>query len=205
MVCQEYTYPENYVKLRFLENHDQSRAAFLIPDPVSCVNWTAFTFFQKGLPLIYAGQEYGADHLPSLFDKDDVFIGKDGKRGLCLKGYRIETAPTEDGVTATAYEQDNIGSTLLIPLIQKLAEIKRDPIFTDSVYHVKAHAESVLIATHEKDGKKALGVFPVGAHKGYVEVDFPDGMYTNLIDGEPVDVFRGGLKAGVFPIILMTE
>lgn len=27
---QEYTYPDNYVKLRFLENHDQARAE--IPD-----------------------------------------------------------------------------------------------------------------------------------------------------------------------------
>ncbi len=69
---QETTYPDNYVKLRCLENHDQSRARFLIPDERSLLNWTAFLFFQKGTTLIYGGQEAGCVHLPSLFDKDTV-------------------------------------------------------------------------------------------------------------------------------------
>jgi glycosidase len=69
---QEYIYPDNYVKLRFLENHDQPRAAFLFSDPATLRNFTAFLFFQKGMTLIYAGQEYGVRHLPSLFDKDPV-------------------------------------------------------------------------------------------------------------------------------------
>ena len=69
---QEYIYPDNYVKLRFLENHDQPRAAFLFPDTATLRNFTAFLFFQKGMTLIYAGQEYGVRHLPSLFDKDPV-------------------------------------------------------------------------------------------------------------------------------------
>lgn len=69
---QEYIYPANYAKLRFLENHDQPRAAFLIPDDRERRSWTAFTYFQKGLALIYAGQEFGIEHLPSLFDKDTV-------------------------------------------------------------------------------------------------------------------------------------
>ena len=69
---QEYIYPDNYIKLRFLENHDQPRAAYLIPDDKARRSWTAFTCFQKGMTLIYAGQEYGIEHLPSLFDKDTV-------------------------------------------------------------------------------------------------------------------------------------
>ena len=69
---QETIYPANYVKLRFLENHDQPRAAFVIPDRASLVNWTAFSFFQKGTALIYGGQEAGCTHLPSLFDRDTV-------------------------------------------------------------------------------------------------------------------------------------
>ena len=69
---QEYVYPDNYVKMRFLENHDRSRAAFMIPNEQALRNFTAFSFFQKGIAFIYAGQEYGAEHLPSLFDKDTV-------------------------------------------------------------------------------------------------------------------------------------
>ncbi len=69
---QEYIYPDNYVKLRFLENHDQPRAGFLFPNTRALRNATAFLYFQKGMTLIYAGQEYGVSHLPSLFDRDTV-------------------------------------------------------------------------------------------------------------------------------------
>ena len=69
---QEAIYPDNYVKLRFLENHDQPRAKQIIGEETALYNWTAFQFFQKGMPLIYAGQEVQAAHLPSLFNKDPV-------------------------------------------------------------------------------------------------------------------------------------
>ena len=69
---QEVIYPENYVKLRYLENHDTSRAGFMIPDETALLNWTAFLYFQKGTTLLYAGQEVCAAHRPGLFDKDTV-------------------------------------------------------------------------------------------------------------------------------------
>ena len=69
---QEATYPENYVKLRYLENHDNNRARQLISNELALKNHTALMYFQKGMPLIYAGQEVGAVHTPSLFDKDTV-------------------------------------------------------------------------------------------------------------------------------------
>ena len=170
---QEFIYPDNYVKLRFLENHDQTRAAFLIPDTKCLINWTAFTYFQKGMTLIYAGQEYRAEHLPSLFDKDTVDF---------------------------SCEESTADLTLIM---KRLAEIKRDEIFTDSVYHVKSQDERFIVATHEKCGRKALGVFSVkSSEPGYVEVDFPDGIYINLIDDKPVEVFRGGIMCHGDPIII---
>ena len=69
---QETIYPDNYVKLRYLENHDNLRASFIIPDETALLNWTAFLYFQKGMVLLYGGQEVGCAHLPSLFDKDPV-------------------------------------------------------------------------------------------------------------------------------------
>lgn len=69
---QEYVYPENYVKLRFLENHDRPRAAFVIPDEKARKNWTAFLYFQKGMVLLYNGQELSGDFRPSLFDRDPI-------------------------------------------------------------------------------------------------------------------------------------
>lgn len=69
---QEWIYPDNYVKLRFLENHDRARAAHVIPDEKARQNWTAFLFFQRGLTMLYAGQEVDSPHVPSLFDRDPV-------------------------------------------------------------------------------------------------------------------------------------
>lgn len=69
---QEILYPANYLKLRFLENHDRSRAAQLFADEDRLRCWTALQFFLKGIPLVYNGQEAGAVHRPSLFDKDTV-------------------------------------------------------------------------------------------------------------------------------------
>jgi len=72
MNAQETMYPANYVKLRFLENHDRSRAQFLFPDNKTLQNWTAFLYFQKGMTMIYAGQETGNKWRSNLFDKDPV-------------------------------------------------------------------------------------------------------------------------------------
>ena len=69
---QEYIYPKNYVKMRFLENHDVPRAAKLIPHYKKLKQWTAFKYFEKGAMLLYAGQEALDANLPSLFDKDLV-------------------------------------------------------------------------------------------------------------------------------------
>lgn len=69
---QEYIYPENYVKLRFLENHDQPRAKKLINDERLLKIWTAYMYFQKGTVLLYGGQEAKDKNTPSLFDIDKV-------------------------------------------------------------------------------------------------------------------------------------
>ncbi len=168
---QEYTYPDNYVKLRFLENHDQTRARFFIPDVAALESWTAFLFFQKGMPLVYAGQERGVSHLPSLFDRDTVLWDGDETVDLC-------------------------------PLITKLADIRRDPLFADSTYHVAAVGEDTLVAVHEKNGKKAVGVFPLRGQTAFVPVDLPDGAYTDLLGGTTVEVFRGGVQCFGKAVIL---
>ena len=169
---QEYIYPDNYVKLRFLENHDQTRARFFIPNINVLKSMTAFMFFQKGMALVYNGQEKAVSHLPSLFDKDTV--DWNGAETVDLSGY-----------------------------IAKLAEIKRMDIFTDSVYKVSAFGERALVASHEKSGKKAAGVFPLDDKTEFIPVDLPDGVYTNLIDDSSVEVFRGGFMCGGEAIIIV--
>ncbi len=67
---QECAYPANYIKIRCLENHDQPRICSFVKDRLSLENYTAFLYFLKGTTLVYAGQEYQEEHVPSLFDKD---------------------------------------------------------------------------------------------------------------------------------------
>ena len=69
---QEATYPENYNKLRFLENHDQPRICSFIKDQGDLKNYTAMLYFLKGTTLIYAGQEFENAHQPSLFEKETI-------------------------------------------------------------------------------------------------------------------------------------
>ena len=67
---QECCYPDNYIKMRFLENHDQPRICSFIKDPKVLQNFNAFLYFLKGTTLLYAGQEYCCTEIPSLFEKD---------------------------------------------------------------------------------------------------------------------------------------
>ena len=67
---QECVYPENHIKMRCLENHDQPRICSFVKEEKALVNFTAFLYFLKGTTLLYAGQEYCCDHVPSLFEKE---------------------------------------------------------------------------------------------------------------------------------------
>lgn len=72
IAMQDSTFPDNYVKLRFLENHDQSRAKRLFPDEEALRIWTGFLYSQKGCTLLHAGQEAQDANTPDLFNVDKV-------------------------------------------------------------------------------------------------------------------------------------
>jgi len=67
---QEEIYPQNYVKMKNLENHDCPRIADLVQGNLDKVlNWTGFIFFQKGSVMLYAGEEFLSNIRPDLFEK----------------------------------------------------------------------------------------------------------------------------------------
>lgn len=91
---QETIYPDNYVKLRYLENHDRLRAAAAIPGAAAQLNWTAFLYFQKGMTLLYGGQERSCTHLPDLFEKDPVdWASGPDRTGLLQRLYALKQHP----------------------------------------------------------------------------------------------------------------
>ena len=197
---QEEIYPGNYCKVRYLENHDQPRAHFLIPDETQLRNWTAFMFFQKGTAMVYAGQEKGCTLCPDLFDKDTVKW-------------------TGHGQCGTDFD--------LSDLIRSLKAIKNEQVFTDSSYCTTALPGEIVSAVHTDNiwqpDESAKGIVPSSA--GFFSLQgrssvisladvktaggrsldsfFPDGIYKNRITGGPVEICRGKISIKGEPVILM--
>ena len=135
---QEGCYPANYNKLRFLENHDQPRICSFVRDERALINYTAMLYFIKGTTLIYAGQEFENDHLPSLFDIDkmDRHTGRD-KSGLMRTLYGIKQRFGEaDWFTAAADDANDIA------VMQRGSQGKR---FV-GIFSLKAKGADVSIA-----------------------------------------------------------
>lgn len=170
---QEYVFPDNYVKLRFLENHDMTRIRFYVPDEKALRNWTAFNYFQKGMTLVYNGEEAGAEHLPGLFDKDPI-------------------------------DWESKDNTDLTGLMRKLADIKKDLLFSDSTYHVEQLGDEIIMATHRRGTRMILGVFSLKGHPACISFPFEteDRKITNLISGENIEIFRGMLRTDGEPVII---
>ena len=185
---QESIYPENYVKLRFLENHDRPRAAALLPDPLVRKNWTAFLFFQKGLPMLYAGQEYGIAHLPALFERDPL----PERPGLRPLTPGEEPPPdSREACAEAAY-------------IRRLCSLHRRPELTDSRYEVRALPGDILLAEHKRRQGRLLGIFRLkgGTKAAEISLPAPDGCYENLTDGSAAEVRQGVLVLKEKPVII---
>jgi len=69
---QECMLPATAIKARFLENHDQVRAASHFGHGARLRAWTIFTMLLPGTFFAYMGQERAIAHRPSLFDMDPV-------------------------------------------------------------------------------------------------------------------------------------
>ncbi|MGB9686060.1 MAG: alpha-amylase family glycosyl hydrolase, partial [Rectinema subterraneum] len=72
LYAQETLYPKGAKKLRFLENHDQERAASRLGRGDRLKAWTVLYQFLPGIALAYMGQELALEHRPSLFDRDPI-------------------------------------------------------------------------------------------------------------------------------------
>lgn len=72
---QKGIYPRDFIKMRCVENHDNARIMAIAPTEVIGQAWSAFQVFNQGAFLMYAGQESGSTHTPTLFDIDKIDWG----------------------------------------------------------------------------------------------------------------------------------
>ncbi|MCX7923165.1 MAG: alpha-amylase family glycosyl hydrolase [Clostridia bacterium] len=165
----EFVYPANYVKLRFIENHDTERARVLFPVKEDLAMWTAFLYFQKGAVLLYAGQEAMDDKTPSLFDKDIVnwsgmehrfdsymkVLGQLKKDPIFAKGKYILHKTDKQGVILASYE-DGVKKVFgVFNVERKEGVLKVD--CNDGIYKNLITGEDIVVA----DGNLKLGTRPV--------------------------------------------
>ncbi|GAM55810.1 alpha-amylase [Vibrio ishigakensis] len=166
---QEGIYPENYAKLRFIENHDKPRAKALIHNESDLRMHMAFNSFLKGPMLIYAGQEAKAEHAPSLFDTDIIRITEldeefvqfyqrltsiKKNEALAHGLYRIRDTDVS-GVVFTTYEYQDSLIAGVFNIEQKCGHLNLG--LKDGVYkNLIDHAEVVI-----SEGNLALGGKPV--------------------------------------------
>ncbi len=114
MNFQECLYPENHIKMRCLENHDQPRICSFVKDPLALENFTAFLYFLKGTTLLYAGQEFCCSHLPSLFEKE-VFSRETGRdiSGLLRNLNRVKKEVLSPRDTILCRAEDDLDIAIL--------------------------------------------------------------------------------------------
>ena len=159
---QEGMYPDNYVKLRFLENHDRPRARQNIRDEKQLRNWMAFTYFQKGMPLLFNGQEAGADHLPGLFEKDPIDYNTGIDYSAFLRRlYEIK----QDGIFA-----DSTYSVKACPRDILVASHKKDDRTLVGVFSFRAEASLVNVDLPDGTYENLLGGC-CEVHEGRVATD----------------------------------
>lgn len=167
VIRQEEVYPANYVKMKYLENHDTLRIAkYLDNDLDKIKNWTAFLFFQKGAVLLYMGQEYTADIRPSLFDKEIWEKRTDISNLICslakMKKKRIFTdgifkliIPETQGVAQIVFENASEKYMGLFNLEQVEGDLLVD--LADGDYRNRLNSRKVKV----RDGRITLDKEPV--------------------------------------------
>lgn len=118
---QETVYPENYNKLRFLENHDQPRIASRVKG-TALKHFTAMLYFRKGTTLLYAGQEFSETHRPSLFEREPITRAGEDLSPLLARLAQIKRrlgeedsfdAQADDGTGVTVMTRDDAFSRKL--------------------------------------------------------------------------------------------
>lgn len=154
---QEAIYPQNYDKMRCLENHDQPRICHYVKNRSDLENYTAFLYFLKGSTLIYAGQEFGCDETPSLFDKDvfprntgidlsNLFAKLDTIKKTVLDDDDYFKADADDENDIAVLERDNNKSKKvgIFSLKSKSADVKVD--LPDGDYKNEISGETVAVS-----------------------------------------------------------
>jgi len=158
---QEYIYPVDYLKIHFLENHDQTRIASLVKNDVILRNLTAWSFFQNGIGFLYGGQETKNVKTPSLFERDliDLTIKDQSFYDLIKKLIAVKKSPCFSHV-----------------------------LRFDIIEHLQL---DLIVAKMVSTERTCFGLFNTSKYERQVYVPMEDGKYYDVLSGKTVIVDRG--------------
>ncbi|HZJ89644.1 MAG TPA: alpha-amylase family glycosyl hydrolase [Bacilli bacterium] len=153
---QEKIYPEGYLKIRTIENHDTARIAALCENDTQLRNVTAWSFFQNGVGFLYAGQEVKATHRPTLFDQDTINLKVDDPQF-----YKF------------------IEKLVNLKRDELFSEYDIYRILNDGT-------DNTIMAVRVAETAAMYGFFNFAKEKAIFNVPLDDGLYRNLLGGEVV-------------------
>jgi len=162
---QEVYLPARAVKMRFVENHDQTRIMARAHTKDQAIAWTAFTAFNKGALLIHAGQEEGMQKATELFEKDPIPWDSCPYQGILSKLARMKKSKEiTEGQFILLSDAPLLLATWIAPPVHEPSPSGRLQL--------------------PRPGGGLLGLFNVGVYgevPASIDVPLEDGDYTNII------------------------
>lgn len=128
-------------------------------------------------------------------------------KGIAFLNFGVETGSDH---LAMLFEKDPIDFSLIkrdwVDLIKTLAHLKKDAIFAqDSGYKIVSHVQDVLHFEYHSDTEIRVGIFNVGANRGVLEVELPEGVYTNMVNGETFEIRFSSIPLMNIPLIFSID
>ncbi len=160
----QYIYPENAVKLRYVENHDLRRFPRLVKNRGLLEAWTCFTFFLPGTTLIFGGQEI-------------------------MSMARVESA---DGIPRIDWEAGDPRHPELVRKLAAMK--KHPAFSQGAFTIHRAGRKGVAFATIEWKGEVRAGIFNLEGRAGAIRTELADGTWPSLIGGTDVVVRSGEVE-----------
>lgn len=92
------------------------------------------------------------------------------------------------------------------PLLRKLNKVKKCLLSCEDYFRAESDDENdIAILERDDNITRKLGIFSLKGRSAAVKVKFPDGNYTNRLNGKPVQVKEGSLFCDGDPIILVND
>lgn len=92
------------------------------------------------------------------------------------------------------------------PLVKKLVHIKKGLLSCEDFFRAASDDENdIAILERDDNITRKLGIFSLKAKAATIQTNFPDGSYTNRLNGKSVEIKDGKLFCDGTPIILAND